>query len=187
MRQLLLVMTLMGALISPVRSADIQTFKTNSVIVGKKGVLQITAPKDWTFEQTNLPGSQPYAALHSPGNSIGIELSIYWDGFGKSNSQPTQADFEQIVSNTCIRGVAQGSVEKKVVLEKLQGPAVSGTFARFTDAQWVPMLKGDYPNIASGMFRSGNLWGKFSLVTYDKDGPLFKQGLEVLKSMRRKP
>lgn len=187
MRQLLLAITLLTALLSSARAADDQTLKTNSVVVGNFGVLQIASPKDWIFEQTNVPGAPPYVALRSPSDSIGIEMSIYWDGFGKSNSHPTETDFEQIVSNSCILGTAQDSIEKKVVLEKLQGPAVSGTFARFTQAQWVPMLKGDYPNIASGMFRSGNLWGKFSLVTYDKDGPLFKQGLRVLESIRRKP
>jgi len=49
------------------------------------------------------------------------------------------------------------------------------------------MLKDDYPNIVIGMFRSGNLWGKFNLVMYDKDGPQFNQSLEILKSIRREP
>ena len=64
---------------------------------------------------------------------------------------------------------------------------MSGTFARFTEAHWVPMLEADYRNIATGMFRSGNLWGRFNLLTYDKDGPQFKRGLEILKSIRREP
>ena len=107
---------------------------------------------------------------------------------GKATLRPmAEANFAQIVSNTCVRGVAQASIEKEVTLEKFRGPAVRGTFARFTEAHWVPMLQGDYPNIATGMFRSGNLWGNFNLLTYDKDGPQFKQGLEILKSMRRKP
>jgi hypothetical protein len=134
-----------------------------------------------------LPGAPGYAALHSPSNSIGIEIWVYWDGFGNTNSKPTEANFAQIVSNTCARGVARASVEKEVTLEKFQGSAVSGTFARFTEAHWVPMLEGDYRNIATGMFRSGNLWGNFNLLTYDKDGSQFKQGLEILKSIRREP
>jgi hypothetical protein len=37
------------------------------------------------------------------------------------------------------------------------------------------------------MFRCGNLWGNFDLLTNDKDGPTFKQGLTVLQSLHRKP
>jgi hypothetical protein len=187
MRQLLLALALLAAATFSVLAAETPAVTTNSVTVDNQGVLQIAAPTDWTFEHTNTPDSQPYAALQSSNNLIAIEIWILWDGFGKTNSRPTPADLAQIVSNSCVRGYAKVSIEKKVVLEKLQGPAVSGTFARFSEAQWVPMLKGDYPNVASGMFRCGNLWGRFELLSYDKDGPLFKQGLQVLESMRRKP
>ena len=184
MRQLLLVLMLLGGVCS-VSAAD-SALTTNSVIVGKKGTLQIVTPTDWTFAQTNTPGAPAYAVFYSPSNSIGINVWVYWDGFGKTNTVPTQADFEQIVSNACARSYEPISIERKTVLEELQGPAVTGTFARFTDAKWTPMLK-DYPNVASGMFRSGNLWGRFNLVTYDKDGPLFKQGLKILESIRHEP
>lgn len=187
MRQLLLAMTVWAGVILSVRAADSPALKTNSVAVGKSGVLKIAAPGDWTFIQTNAPGAPAYAGLASPKRTIGIEMWIYWDGFGSTNSKPTQADFEEMVSNACAKSYQPISVEGKTVLETLRGPAVSGTFARFTEAKWEPMLKGDYPNVASGMFRSGNLWGKFNLVTYDKDGPQFKQGLKVLESMRRQP
>lgn len=187
MRQLLLYLALLGAGISLAPAQDSHTLVTNSVSVDKQGTLQIAAPGDWRFEQTNLPGAAPYVSLHSPSNSIAIEISIFWDGIGKKVSKPTQADFERIVSNVCLRSFEPTSVEKKVVLEEFRGPSMNGTFARFTDARWVPMLNSDYPNVTSGMFRSGNFWGNFNLLTYDKDGPLFKQGLEVMKSMRRVP
>ncbi|HLX70490.1 MAG TPA: hypothetical protein VKV04_12755 [Verrucomicrobiae bacterium] len=187
MRQLLLVMTVLAWVIFPALAADVPALKTNSVAVDNKGMLKIAAPRDWTFGKTNLPGAPVYAVLSSPSNTIGIDMWIYWDGFGKTNSKPTQADFEQIVSNICARTYEPNSVERKTVLETLQGPAVTGTFARFTEANWMPMVKGDYPNIANGMFRSGNLWGRFNLVTYDKDGPQFQQGLKILESIRREP
>lgn len=187
MRQLLLLLALLGAGISPAPAEDSQALVTNSVTVDKQGALQIVTPNNWRFEHTNVSGAAPYLSLHSPSNSIAIEISVFWDGIGKKVSKPTQADFERIVSNVCLRSFEPTSVEKKVVLEEFRGPSVNGTFARFTDAHWVPMLKNDYPNVASGMFRSGNFWGNFNLMTYDKDGPLFKQGLEVMKSMRRVP
>lgn len=187
MRQLLLSLALFGAGILLVPAQDSQALVTHSITVGQQGTLQIVTPGDWRFMQTNLAGAAPYVSLHSPSNSITIEASIFWDGISKKVSTPTRADFERIVSNVCVRGYARTSVEKKIVLEDLQGPSVSGTFARFTDARWVPMLKEDYPNIATGMFRCGNLWGNFDVLTYDRDGPLFKQALQVLESMRRVP
>jgi hypothetical protein len=187
MRQLLLAFGLLSIGIFPVSAEDTQALTTNFVSVGKQGTLQILTPNDWKFTRTERPGSPSYASLHAPSNSIAIEISLYWDGLGKKISKPTQADFERIVSNTCASSFEANSVEKKIVLEKLQGASVSGTFARFTDPRWVPMLKSDFPNVASGMFRCGNLWGNFNLLTYDKDGPLFKQGLQVLQSMRSVP
>ena len=48
-------------------------------------------------------------------------------------------------------------------------------------------MKDEFPNFTEGMFRSDNIWGNFNLLTFDKDGPGFKAGLQVLQSMRRKP
>ena len=187
MRQMLLALALFAAVISPVWAANTPPLTTHSVTVGEQGTLQIAVPQDWTFMQTNVPGAAVYAMLRSPTNSIAFEMWVYWDGFARTNSKPTETDFAQIVSNTCLHGVFKASTETEIKLEKFQGPAVSGTFARFTEAHWVPMVQGDFPNIATGMFRSGNLWGNFNLLTYGKDGPQFKQGLEILKSIRRKP
>ena len=189
MRQLLLAVTLMSALLSSARAADNQIFKTSSLTVDKHGTLEVLSPNDWTFARTNLhlPGTPPSVELHSPADATEIRITIYWDGFPGKASNPTAADFENIVSNVCVLQYVPVSVEKNIVLEKLQGPAVSGTFARFTDARWVPMLNQDHRVAATGMFRSGNLWGNFDMVTGDKDGPLFKQGLRVLESIRRRP
>lgn len=186
MRQLLLSFALLGALVPSVFATSDSAMITNSVVVKGQGTLEIVAPADWKFQHT-LSQGKPYFALHSPSNTLAMEVTVYWDGIGKTNGKPTAADFALIVSNACAGSFQKTSVEGKTVLENLNGPAVTGTFARFTDAHWTPIIKGDYPNIANGMFRCGNLWGKFNLLTYDKDGPGFKQGLQVLESMRRVP
>lgn len=189
MRKLLLTMALTSLLISSAQSAKSQTLKTNTLSLGKHGTLEVLTPNDWGFVRTNvsLPGNPPTFEFQSPGKATVLRMSVYWDGFAGKTNNPAQADFQNIVSNVCVIKYVPASVEKKVVLEKLEGPAVSGVFARFTDADWVPMLKDEYRVLATGMFRSGNLWGDFDMVTGDKDGPLFRQGLEVLRSMRRQP
>ncbi len=114
-------------------------------------------------------------------------MTVYWDGFGKTTRKPTEADFQNMVSNDCQRQYVPISVEKEVHLEPLKGPEVSGVFARFTDAKWVPMAKNQFRNLAIGKFRCGNVWGNFDLLSGDKDGPQFNAGLKVMQSLWRKP
>jgi hypothetical protein len=188
MRQLLLLAAMMGAF-PLARAAEGDALATNSIVVADHGTLEISSPGDWTFIHTNLnlPGKPISVELHSASKTAVIRLTIFWDGFGGSKVKPTEADMEKSVSTLAARQYLPISVEKTVTLEKLHGPAVTGSFARFTDADWTIVMTDEYRNVAPGMFRSDNLWGNFDLLTNDKDGPSFKEGLEVLESLRRKP
>jgi len=188
MRKLLFVFALMGAF-SLARAAESQPLATNNVAVGEHGTLEILTPKDWTLIHTNMnfPGNPVSVELHAPGDAPTIRLTIFWDGFGGKPVKPTEADMEQSVSNNVRIYSLPISKEKTFALEKIHGPGVAGCFARLTDAEWTPVVKGEFLNIATGMFRSENLWGNFDLLTFDKDGPQFKAGLKVLESLRRKP
>jgi len=188
MRQLLVIIALVGAF-GFARAADNPALKTNSVALGEPGTLQILSPRDWTFSYTNLnqPDHALTVELHSVSNSVVIRFFIRWDGFEGSSAKPTASDMSKIVSNNVVTQYLPVAVEKTVTLEKLHGPAVIGTFARITDSTWTPMVKNTYPNLTDGMFRCGNIWGNFNIVTFGKDGPLFKDALKVLESMRRKP
>jgi hypothetical protein len=135
----------------------------------------------------NVPDNPITIELHAPNNSTIIRFYIRWDGFGGKPFKPAEAQMGKIVSNNIVAQYLPTAVEKTFALEKLHGPAVTGVFARITDAQWAPVLKDSYPNLTEGMFRCGNIWGNFNVVTFDKDGPLFKEALKVLESMRRKP
>jgi hypothetical protein len=162
---------------------------TNAVLLGKHGTLEILMPKNWTLGRTNLnlPGNPPTVELHSADDATLIRLTIFWDGFEGQSVKPTAADMEQIVSNSVLLQYVPIAVEKTVTMETLKGAGVSGSFARFTDAGWTPVVKDERRNLATGMFRCGKLWGNFDLLTGDKDGPEFKQGLEILESLRQKP
>ncbi len=177
----------MGAL-GFARAADTKPLATNTVILGKPGTLEILTPSDWTLTKTNLvlPDNVPVFELHSPSDAMVIRLFVRWDDFGGRSIKPTESQMGQIVSNNIAFQYLTNSVEKKIDLEKLRGPAVTGIFARITDAHWTPAVKEQtYPNLAEGMFRCGNIWGNFNLLTHDKDGLEFKAGLKVLESMRR--
>ncbi len=185
MRQLLLVLVLLGAF-SRARGAENQV--TNAIPLGKPGTLEVLVPNDWTLQRTNLnlPDAPVTIELHSVSNTTVIRLTIYWDGFKGNLIQPSDAKMDSIVSNNAVQYV-DGSVEKKIAIEKLKGPAVTGSFVRFTDADWTPVVKNEYRAIATGMFRCENVWGTFDLLTGDKDGPLFKDAIGVVQSLRRKP
>jgi hypothetical protein len=188
MRQLLFVFALLSA-VSLVCAAETSPLTTNSVVVGEHGTLEIVSPRDWTLLHTNLnlPGNPLSVELHEPTNAAAIRLTIFWDGFAGRPVKPTEADMEESVSNGVTLNNLHIAVEKTFQLEKLHGPGVTGCFARLTDAGWTPVVKDEFPNIATGMFRSGNLWGNFDLLTFEKNGPMFKAGLKIMESLRRKP
>ncbi|HWD92983.1 MAG TPA: hypothetical protein VG938_11625 [Verrucomicrobiae bacterium] len=188
MRQLLLLAAMMS--VFPLaRAAAGETLATNTIPVDNHGTLEISCPTDWSLIRTNLnlPGKPVSVELHSLSNTVIVRLTIFWNGFGNEKVKPTEDDMEQSVSNLASRRYLPLSVEKTFTLEKLQGPAVTGPFIRFTDAGWTPVMTDEYQNVATGMFRSGNLWGNFDVLTNDKDGPNFKQGLKVVESIRGKP
>lgn len=188
MRKLLLTLALTGAFLLA-RAGERGPLTTNAVVVGKHGTLQILTPPDWTLIRTNmqLRGNPQSVEVHSITNNDTLRITIYWDGFNGQMANPTEANMQTIVSNVATRQYLPISVEKKFTLEKLHGKAVTGTFARFTDAGWVPMLKDEHRNLATGMFRCGNLWGNFDLLTDDKNGPEFQLGIKMVESMRRAP
>src|SRR5262249_53527115 len=99
MRQLLLVVAIIAALVASARAAESKILTTNVLSLGEHGTLQIPAPKNWSFAQTNmhLPGDPPSVELHSPGNTASLRLTVYWDGFPGKISKPTDADMDQIV------------------------------------------------------------------------------------------
>jgi hypothetical protein len=188
MRQLLFIAALLGVL-GFTQATQAQLLKTNSMRLGPAGTLEAFTPPDWTLVQTNLgmPNFGPIFELHGPRDSITIRLYTCWDGFNGKSIKPNEADMGTIVSNIVATQYLPVAKEKTFDLEKLKGPGVNGVYARVTDSKWTILEKNSYPNIADGMFRCGNIWGNFDLLTPDKDGPLFKSGLRVMETLRRKP
>ena len=188
MRQLLFILALMGTF-SFARAAETPAVKTNSVTIGMPGTLEIVTPPDWTLSYTNLNlADRPVTfELHSASNSTVVRFYVRWDGFTGVPRNPTEADMGKIVSNNIVAQYLPVAVEKTFALEKFHGPAVTGMFGRITDATWSPVVKDTYPNLVEGMFRCGNLWGNFNILTFGKNGPSFKEALQTLESMRRNP
>lgn len=176
------------ALCLPAAVNAAQTSTNRVVAVSDQGKLQITVPPDWFFAQTNQLNKPSLIQVRAPFNRFALEMTVYWDGFS-TNSKPTEADFDHIITNVVNRQYVPASVEKKVELETLKGPGVRGRFARFTDIRWFAEKKpeGEYNNVTTGMFRCDNLWGHFNLLTDDKNGPDFKEGFRILQSLRKQP
>lgn len=176
--------------LSLARAAD-SVEVTNRISIGVPGTLEMLTPVGWSLVRTNLhmPYDPPSYELHAPSNTTVIRLTIYWDGFvmhGKALT-PTEPEMAQTVSNVVVRQYLPISVEKTFDLEKLRGPHVTGWFARLTDAGWTPVVKDEYHNLATGMYRCGNLWGDFNLLANDKNGPQYEAGMKVMQSLNRTP
>ena len=189
LNRLMFVIALVGAF-AFTRAAEAQSLKTNNIPLGKVGSLQLLTPPDWKIIPVDLKlqDNVPVFDLHAPSNTLVIRLYVRWDGFAGKSARPGEAEMSTIVSNSVEGQYLPIAVEKTFELEKLHGPAVSGIYARVTDSTWSPVIKdNNYPNVCEGMFRCANIWGNFNLLTFDKNGPGFKTGLQVLESLRKKP
>lgn len=186
MRHLLFALALLGTFFLA-RPAAGDILKTNGVAVGKDGTLEIATPGDWMLVQTNLnsPGNPKTVELHSLSNTVVIRLQFYSAAFKGKLALPTDDKMDVIVSNTAVQYLPI-AVEKTIVTEKLNGPAMTGAFVCLTDAGWTPVVKDEFHFLTTGMFRCEKIWGTFELLTNDK-GPSFKQGMDVIKSFQRKP
>lgn len=166
-----------------------QALKTNDLNLARYGTLQVVTPADWTakYVGVNQPDQEPVFDLRAPSNSLVIRLYVRWDGFAGKSARPDEAAMGNIVSNSVVAQYLPIAVEKKFDLEKFHGPAVTGIYARVTDSRWTAVMQDVYRNVCEGMFRCGNIWGNFNLLTNDKNGPGFRAGMKVLESLSRKP
>ena len=188
MKRLIVTFLLAGMAITG-SAADKNGFVTNSLSIPEHGILLVKAPAGWSFVRKGVANSAGprTAALHSADGKTSVQVTLFWDGFGPNQLKPNAAKMAEMVKAAAQAQYAPGSVEKKVELEKLKGTEVSGSFARFTDAQWVgkELPPNEFSHVASGMVRIEDLWGNFTILTDDKDGPHFKEGLAVIESLRK--
>ena len=188
MKQLLAIL-FTSFLAVAVHAEENQAFTTNSLPIPDHGTLKIKAPKGWDFVRKGAinPTGPRTAELTSASGDISVQLTMFWDGFNPSKPRLTDEELTDIVKIAAEKQYVPSSVEKKTTIEKLSGGKVSGSFARFTDAEWVgkKIPPGEFSNVASGAVRCGDLWGVFTILTNEKDGPKFKQGLAVIESLEK--
>ena len=170
-------------------AAEQVDFTANSVRIPGHGALELKAPKAWGFATTNAFGAAGprTVVVQSAAGDIAVQITIYPEGLGTNQLRPDDEKMAEMLKTMAEAQYAPAAVEKQVTVEKLKGADVSGSFARFTDAKWVGKKPppAEFSNVANGLMRCGDVWGNFTVLTNDKDGPLFKQGLAVVESLRK--
>jgi hypothetical protein len=170
-------------------AAEQVEFTTNSIPIQGHGALEIKAPKAWRVATTNAfgPAGPHTVVVQSAAGDIAVQITIYPEGLGTNQLKPDDEKMAELLKTFAEAQYAPAAVEKQVTMEKLKGADVSGSFARFSDAKWVGKKPppAEFSNVATGLMRCGDLWGNFTVLTNDKDGPLFKEGLAVVESLRK--
>ena len=170
-------------------AAEQAEFTTNSLPVPDHGSICFKAPKGWSFLKKGAvnPFGPRSAEFRSEDGLISAQATFFWDGFGPKQMKPSEKDLADLTEKSGKAQFLSGSVEKKVVLENFKGAEASGCFARFTDADWVGKKPpaGEFANVTTGMVRCGDLWGNFTILTNEKDGPSFKQALVVIETLQK--
>ncbi len=163
---------------------------TNSVLVQNHGTLSwvVLAGWEYTPPRADPSGAMPATfRLRSPAGQPSLIVTVFWDGFGPKKFSPSDKEMADLVKKNAEEKYAPSSVEKEVHLTPLAGARMRGNFISFTDSQFADKEPKDIPagearNATIGMFRSGNLWGNFTMLTNAKEGEQFDQALAVVKS-----
>ncbi len=162
---------------------------TNSLAIHGHGTLTWAAPATW--EHTPPPSAAssdaPVASRwRAPGNHPTVLVSIAWDGIAGNPGKPDGPILAVLVKAFAEKRYAAGSVEKTAKVETVTNGTTIISYASFTDPQFV--AKDPPPeetrHMTVGMFRSGPLWGNFTLMTNDKDGDEFREAMALVKSFR---
>jgi len=185
----LLCLGLLGGMLN-VQAAEpeaVGKLENRQVAVADQGSLAFSAPTNWTFTAAKMPGPKFPATfrLRPEDKSVALLVTVFWDGYG--DHVLSDAELQNVLKVSSERQYAPTSVEKKVEILKFTQPGVHGWYAQFTDASLVGKNPppGDFKVVTSGVFRAGNLWGNFTLLTNVKDDAGFKAGLKVLESFKK--
>jgi hypothetical protein len=163
--------------------------ESRQVTVAEEGSLAYNAPGEWVYSAPKLPNGKfpPTFKLSPKDQSASLLVTVFWDGFGNRATPMTDAELQNVLKVSSERQYVPTSVEKKLEILKFTQPGVHGWYAQFTDASLVGKNPppGDFKVVTSGIFRAGNLWGNFTLLTNAKDDAGFKTGLKVIESFKK--
>jgi len=158
--------------------------------IGQPGTFGFLLPGDWSYTPGKITSPLIPAGFRvdAPDKATAVQVSISWDGIGPTKaSTPTMADLEVKLRVQAGHQNLRTAVERHVVVKSFDGTDVIGLYTQFTEAQWtnVEVPKGVYPIVTDGVFRTGNLWGTFTIYSQDKAGPGYLQAFAMVKSFRK--
>ena len=162
---------------------------TNSLAIHGHGTLTWAAPATWEHTAPS-PAAPPDAPMafrwRAPGNHPTVLVSVAWDGIAGNKGKPDGAMLAVLVKTFAEKQYAAQSVEKAAKVETVKSDAVTVSYASFTDPKFIAKEPppDETRNMTVGMFRSGPLWGNFTLMTNDKDGDEFREGMALVRSLR---
>ncbi len=175
--------------------ADSPSATTNSVLVQNQGTLSWVVPAGWEYTppRADPAGTLPaFFRLRSAAGQPSLMVTVFWDGFGPKKLSPSAEELTDMLKQGAETKFVPTSVEKEVHPLPLAGDRMWGRYVSFTDLKFADMDVRDIPPTESrvatiGMFRTGNLWGNFTLFSNAKEGAQFDQALAVVKSFGGTP
>ncbi len=157
--------------------------------IGQPGTLGFLLPGDWSYIPGKITSPLIPAGFRvdSPDKATAVQVNISWDGISPKKETPSLADLELKLRVQSGYQNLRTAVERKVVVKPFDGTDVIGFYTQFTEAQWtnVEVPKGVYPIVTDGVFRTGNLWGTFTIYSQDKAGVGYLQAFAMVKSFRK--
>ena len=132
------------------------------------------------------PSGLPAKTIHMTKNGQRILLTFV----GSKDGQPivkSVEELEQITRQTSLQYVSS-SVEGTVNLTLVSGDHLVGSYASFTDKEWVgknPPV-GSYSCVTSGVFIADGIMVGMTYLSSDLESTTFEEGLSIIKSIKGK-
>ncbi len=156
------------------------------------GSIQWSQPAGWNYTPPRIDpeGRTPLNfRLQGPGGHPTLLVTVMWDGIGTNALKPTLERLESELKQAATNDFIGRSLEKFVTVRTVETVSLRARYATFTDAalSGKPLPPGETRNATLGTFRTGELWGRFMLMTNDADGDEFRSSLQVIQSLRATP
>jgi hypothetical protein len=158
--------------------ADDSGILTVSVPKGDKVLIRVPPPWQRVLIQPT-PDLPPTIKISGGTNSLSLQITFLPDPGARFR---TRESVDRAVTEANQHYVA-GSVEKRLTLTQIVSTNGHGCYACFTDADLAALPnppKGEFRNVASGLFVIGKQIASFTLLTNDPKSVEYQQALRII-------
>lgn len=168
-----IIAIMLSLVIAPVVAGD---KTTKRFTLPGHGYIELMVPNGWHSKVQQPPNQLPPTITFSPKDkSFQVLMTPIWS---VQDVMPSQAKLKEMVKDAS-ETIKEQSIEKILVIKKLNGNHAKGYYYSATDKQDKP---DEYRYLTQGMMITGQLMPSFTILTRDVSKKIVARALEMLGS-----